>query len=232
MKRTWLTAFVFAAFAVLLLAGCGVKEPPATARNSLSWGAQDLITQAKDFAGKSLAETNRSQARELALHGVDAAERCLMVAPEEPGCYYWRAVNTGLYHRVHIIGYQRGVKRMIDDCMKVISIDPRYNHAGAYRILGELYTKLPQTGGTTESVTRDLALAEQYLREAVKLSPDYPENHILLAETLIAQENVPGSASALKNAKDLTPHWKRDASYDSWKSSMIALEKKVRRAGK
>lgn len=232
MKRTWLTTLVSAAFAASLLYGCGAKEPPASARNGTSWNAQELVAASRGFAQKSLSEENRGQARELAEQGIDAAERCLMMAPEEPGCYYWRAVNTGLYHRVHVIGYQRGVKRMIEDCGKVIALDPRYDHAGAYRILGELYTKLPQTGGTTDSVTRDLSLAEGHLREAVKLSPDYPENYILLAETLLAQDNLRESVSALRNAENLTPHWKNDISYKSWQSTMLALEKKVRKADK
>jgi hypothetical protein len=74
-----------------------------------------------------------------------------MRAPEEAGCYYYRAVNTGLYHEVKIVGYQKGVKQMIEDCEMVIKLDPKYDHGGAYRILGQIYTKLPQTTGRPAS---------------------------------------------------------------------------------
>ena len=232
MKRGRLTALVLTAFAVSMLHSCAAKEPKASVRSGTSWGAQELIASARSLADMSQNEQSRSKARDLAEQGIEASERCLMLAPEEPGCYYWRAVNTGLYHKVHVIGYQRGVKRMIEDCQKVVEIDPRYDHAGAYRILGELYTRLPQTGGNVDSVTRDLTLAEKYLREAVRIAPDYPENYILLAEALLAQDNFKETAEAISSAERLAPHWKNDVSYKGWQSSILALEKKVGRGRK
>lgn len=232
LKLRGLPILVLSVFAAAILAGCVAKEPPASARNSAGWGAQQLIAEAQTDAQKSLKEDGRGQARAYAEQGIDAAERCLMVAPEEPGCYYWRAVTTGLYHRVHVIGYQKGVKRMIEDCKKVIQLDPGYDQAGCYRILGELYTKLPQTGGSPDSVVRDLPLAEQYLRQAVQLAPDYPENHIALAQTLVEQENTVDVGKVLGQAKALTPRWKSDVSYSEWHDSIVALEKKVQKISK
>lgn len=232
MRPDRLTIAILAIFAAAAAVGCSAKDPSTSRANGTSWGAQQLIGQAQDAANASLKEENRGRARELAEQGIELSERCLMVAPEEPGCYYWRAINTGLYHRVHLIGYQRGVKRMIDDCQKVIQLNPRYDHAGAYRILGELYTRLPQTGGGAESITRDLDLAEEYLRLAIRLAPDYPENHIALAQTLLARDNVPGMEEALAQAKSLVPRWKHDASYGDWRSTMLALEKKVNKTAR
>ena len=232
MTMRGLPILVLSAFAAALLAGCGAKEPPASARQGTSWGAQELIAEAQAAAERSLREETRGVARDYAEQGIDAAERCLMVAPEEPGCYYWRAVTTGLYHRVHVIGYQKGIKRMIEDCHRVIQMEPGYDHAGAYRILGELYTRLPQTGGSPDSVTRDLALAEEYLRQAVKIAPDYPENHIALAQTLVEQENTVDIGKVLGQAKALAPQWKSDVSYHEWHDTIVALEKKVQKISK
>lgn len=229
-KPFQITSILVIAF--IALAGCAsAKKETARASLQIS-GAQELIDAARGAATDSIMEKNKKRAENSAARGIEYAERCVAVAPENAACNYWRAVNTGLYHRVHILGYQRGVKRMIADCEKVIAIDPSYEHAGAYRILGGIYTKLPQTGGTPESVVRDLPLAEKYLREAVRIAPEYPENHIALAETLVAEEKFSDAFASLAKARELAPKWKEDSSYREWQTTMFALEKKINKASK
>lgn len=230
MFRGFLAVLVISAFAAIAGAGCagkGVAIAPASGAAAAE--AQTLTGTARDLAQASLQETNRGQARELAEEGIAKATRCLELAPEEAGCFYWRAVNTGLYHRVHVIGYQRGVKRMIDDCDKAIALDPGYDHAGPYRLLGILYTRLPQTGSTAESITRDLDAAEAFLRKAIELAPDYPENHLALAEALMAKGNASEARAHLALARHLSPRWKDDASYNDWSKMILALEKDLRK---
>lgn len=221
------------AFALIFLAGCSASKSKRTSfADNSSWGASELVEAARNAAHASMKAKTRREAKEIAEKGIEHAERCLMSTPEEPGCYYWRAINTGLYYKIHIIGYQKGVKRMISDCNKVIEIDPKYDHAGAYRILGELYTKLPQTAGRPDSITRDLDLAEDYLRKAVRLAPEYPENHLALAETLFRQDEFAAALEQLTEAKDLTPRWRTDVSYEEWRSTTFDLEDKIARASK
>ncbi|GAF75956.1 unnamed protein product [marine sediment metagenome] len=163
---------------------------------------------------------------------MEYADKCLMHAPENPGCYYWRAVNTGLYYRIRVIGYQNGIKQMIKDCEKVNAIDPKYDNAGAYRMLGRIYTQLPQTGTRPDSVTRDLTLAEKYLIKATKIAPDYPENYLALADTYAHEKRIPQAVEALANAKELAPHWRGDISYGDWNKEMRGLERKLARKSK
>lgn len=217
---------------VITFGGCGSgRDSSSSFASSTSWGAQKFVAASRDAALAALQERNNGKAKDLAQQGRDYAERCLMTAPEEPGCYYWRAVNTGVYYRLHVLGYQTGVKQMIADCEKVIELDPRYDHGGAYRILGQLYTQLPQTGGRPDSITRDLSKAEEALRKAVQLSPDYPENHLALAETLVAQEKFSEALASLTQARDLAPRWKHDVSYNDWRTDSLALQKKIDKAG-
>ena len=231
MRRIEALCLVITVFAALAIASCGGKKAPnQTVAKGPSWNAERLLIASRESAQEAMKETRRKQVKELAQQGVEYAERCLMLMPEEAGCYYWRAVNTGLYYRVHIIGYQRGVKQMIDDCHKVIGIDAHYDHAGAYRILGQIYTQLPQTGGHADSITRNLTLAEHYLRQALRLAPDYPENHLTLAETLLAQGKIAEAIEALTQAQELVPQWRNDSSYDDWKNDALALEEKLARA--
>ena len=120
---------------------------------------------------------------------------------------------------------------MISDCKKVISISPKYDHGGAYRMLGEMYTQLPQTAGRPDSITRDLDLAEEYLRKAVRLAPDYPENHLALAEALFRQDKFPQALESLVQTKNLAPHWSGDVSFDDWRNATSDLERKLARSG-
>lgn len=219
--------------ALALLAGCSTgKTEKSSFASSSSWSSSELIAAARDAAHVSMKEKNRSQAKASAEKGMELAERCLMSAPEEPGCYYWRAVNTGLYYRIHIIGYQKGIKRMISDCDKVISLDPKYDQAGAYRMLGEIYAQLPVTAGRPDSITRDLDAAEGYLFKAVRTAPNYPENYLALTDVLFKQDKFAQALESLVRAKELAPHWQSDVSYEDWKRTTFDLEKKLARSSK
>lgn len=224
---------VLAIVATIPLSGCAKpRETSPTHLGGMGPGVEHLIAASRDAAHRSMRESNRSKAKEEAERGVEFAERCLKLTTLDPGCYYWRAINTGLYYRAYVVGYQRGVKKMIDDCKKVISLNDNYDQAGAYRVLGEIYTQLPQTGGTADSVTRDLDLAEKYLRQAVLIAPDYPENHLALAEMLFAKEKPEEALEAIAQAKGLVHQWRHDISYDDWRKTMLALEKKIGKMSK
>lgn len=215
---------IFLLLILSLAVSCAAKKPPETS-STTSMNADELLSVARQSSERAQKAPNREKQRNWALHGVSVSEQCLMRKPEEPGCYYYRAINTGLYHEVKIVGYQSGVKRMIDDCNEVIKLDPKYDHGGAYRILGQIYTKLPQTAGRPDSVVRDLDKAEQYLEQAVRIDPNYPENFIFLSETLVAKDKFDEAKEALNNAKVLVPNWRHDIAYSSWQETIKDLEK-------
>jgi len=219
-----------AAIALLFLPACAgkhAKAPPDKESKALT-----LLDESRDYALKASQEKGRAEGKALAQAGIRSADACLDKSPNLAGCYYWRAVNTGLYYKIRIIGYQDGIKKMISDCDKINSLDPSYNNAGAYRMLGEIYTQLPQTGAHPDSVIRDLVLAEQYLQKAVELAPDYPENHLALAEALYGQKKISESTAQLEKAKQLSPLWKTDISYNEWTNNIGELQKKLAKAAK
>lgn len=213
--------------AALFAAACAGKKAEPTKITSSTPDIQKLLDSSKNSAYSAMKAKDRGDAKDLARKGISSAERCLMRAPENAGCYYWHAVNTGLYYRAKIVGYQTGIKRMIEDCKQVMNINPGYDHAGAYRMLGQIYTQLPQTGARADSTTRDLPLAEDYLKKAVQLAPDYPENHLALAETYLEEKKFAEAFDALSKSKVLAPQWKHDLSYDDWNEQMQGLEKKI-----
>lgn len=229
--RNLTLAIVTVAVLASAMAGCaGQKRPAVPASSDIE--VQQLIISAQDSARTSASSSSHGGAKAAALEGIVSSERCILAAPDNAGCYYWRAVNTGLFLRVNIIGYQRGVKKMIEDCKKVIAFDPSYEHAGAFLILGQLYTQLPQTGGTADSVVRNLPFAEENLKKATEIAPDYPENYLSLAETLYEEEKKSEAAEALAKGKELSSNWRGDRSYNEWVGMIRKLEKKIRKMKK
>ena len=218
---------------ILTLTGCaGSKSSNLKIADTSGLGAEELLVASRNSAQKSMRISNRKESKTEALAGREYAKLCLERMPENAGCYYWRAVNTGLYYSIHIIGYQRGIKQMIADCKKVNKLSPSYEHAGAYRMLGQLYTQLPQTAGRPDSITRDLSLADDYLQKAIEIAPDYPENRLSYASTLLAEGKTSEAAKELAKTKELMPHWKKDISYNDWKKTTLTLDKKIAKASK
>lgn len=214
-----------------LLCSVACKRPPAAALNHTN--AQQLIDASRHAAEKAMAAGDRhvkAQKREWASQGMTYAERCVELSPQTAACYYWRAVNTGLYHSVKIVGYQDGIKRMLADCDRVIRLGQEtYDNAGPFRIQGQIYTRLPETGGRPDSITRDLDKAEGFLRRAVALAPDYPENRIALADNLYMQDRHDEAREQLILAKKQTPQWSIDVSYAEWQKTIGTLMSKIDR---
>ncbi|MFH1873688.1 MAG: tetratricopeptide repeat protein [Pseudomonadota bacterium] len=216
---------------LFLLQACSSHKPSITSAAPFT-STEEFINVSKQSSQQAQAAETRQEKINWSEHGISVAEQCLMRYPEEPGCYYYRAINTGLYYEARVIGYQKGIKQIIADCEDVIKFDPKYDHGGAYRILGQVYTKLPQTVGRPDSVSRDLDKAENYLKRAVRIDPDYPENQIFMAETLLAKDKNKEALEALLTAKEQTPSWRHDYSYTFWQTSLEGLEKKLKIANK
>lgn len=223
MKRL---AIISTIITVCLAASACKKEPATVALDRMS--TLELVENAMNSATEAQETTSKGDRKRWAESGIAYAERCVEIAPNTPECYYWRAVNTGLYHSVKVVGYQRGIKQMIDDCNAVIAMGREdYDNAGSWRIQGQIFTKLPETGGRPDSLTRDLDKALVYLRKAVALAPDYPENHIALAEALYKEGEPEAARVELDIAKEKAPQWQNDISYHEWKKTIAKLIKKI-----
>jgi tetratricopeptide (TPR) repeat protein len=214
---------------VSLVGSACKKQPAEVALDQMS--TLQLVESAMNSAIEAQSKRvlgNKNECKRWAESGMAYAERCIEVAPNTPDCYYWRAVNTGLYHSVKVVGYQRGIKQMIDDCNAVIAMGrENYDYGGPWRIQGQIFTKLPETGGRPDSLTRDLDKALVYLRKAVELAPDYPENRIALAEALYKEGETDAARAELDIAKQKTPEWRNDASYPEWKNTIARLMNKI-----
>lgn len=125
-----------------------------------------------------LAEKSRSssQKRKLSLQGLHCADECLRKDNNNTACFYYRAVNRGHILDLQLVPSAENIRKMIVDFKKVVEHEPRFDHAGALRALGEVYLQLPRLPLYGKDLTQDLELARHYADEAVRLAPEEPEN--------------------------------------------------------
>lgn len=183
---------------------------------------------------KSLGEASRQAYQEgrqapdkkdrlkLAQAGMEYSEKCLQLSSNEPACLYYNVLNRGLFLQNHVLNYQKSLKLMVQNCKRLIQVDPTYESAGCYRILGDIYAKAPAFSFRDENVLRDLDKSASYLRKAVELAPNYPLNHLLLARTLMALGEEEAAAAQLKIFDEM-PHDNLDKVYPGWKKDREAL---------
>ncbi|OGQ05592.1 MAG: hypothetical protein A3F82_02855 [Deltaproteobacteria bacterium RIFCSPLOWO2_12_FULL_44_12] len=192
-----------------------------TSHANPSWqNLKETVLQA-DLKAKRKGQLN------LAKQAIKLADECVTTNPQEVACYYYRGQATGLYYEVVMFGYQKGVVAMIADWQKAVELDPTFDHGGPYRLMGELFTALPKYFGT-KNLRQDLVKAEDYLRKAIEIDPNYPTNHFDLAELLIKAKRKPEALEAFEKAQNLTAQWNSDPYFASWQEESKEIEEQLK----
>lgn len=157
------------------------------------------VSAAAASARQSMNAVDPSQKVHFSKEGMNWSERCLQTFDRSVGCHFYRAVNTGLYYEATAIGYQRGLKQMIADALRVIELDPTYEKGGAYRLLGNIYLKAPLSG-SSRRVTRDLEKARKQALMALQIDAGEPENQLLWGLIHYEEGNFEEAVPFLKSA--------------------------------
>jgi hypothetical protein len=130
-----------------------------------------------------LAETARSEEQGLAWaeQGQKLALTAAEQAPDNATAQYLAAYLTGLRAEREPMRGLSLVPVIAKHARAAAKLDPALDRAGPRRILGELLLQAP---GFPVSIGDPSAAVEQF-RKAVQLAPDFPENRIGLAESLL-----------------------------------------------
>ena len=113
--------------------------------------------------------------------------------------YFYRGLCRGKQGETKGIWASLGIiDPFKEDMEKAVSLDPTVSHAGPHRALGKLYLELPFFLGG------DLEKSAFHLQEAVRLAPDYAENHFSLAQVLIKKNNSTEARETLHKLMRLT----------------------------
>lgn len=217
---------VFVLFAITAIS-C---RATTTVENNYHPAALDQLAweSAREASFKAENTNDKQEKARLAKEGIAYAEECIMKNPEDAACYYYRAINTGIYYSAHVVGYQDGIKSMIKDCEEVIRLDDKLDHGGAYRTLGKIYTDMPETTVSKNGMRRDLDKAVANLKKAVQIDGNYPENNIYLATALLEAGKKSEAMTYLTNALTLTPQWRNHRDYSMWQKLNKALSGKLK----
>jgi tetratricopeptide (TPR) repeat protein len=126
------------------------------------------------------ASEDRAQQEKDIASAVDLSRRAVAAAPKRAEGHYYLAVSLGLFSQLHAVSNH--LPEMVREGALAAAIDPTIDHAGPDRLLGSLYGFAPEPPISIGDQDKGL----EYLRLAVKLAPDEPENHVRLAELLAA----------------------------------------------
>ena len=173
--------------------------------------------------------TNATERALLANQGVDACRQLIAHTPKSAPAHYYLAMNLGQLARTEWIGALFRVKEMECEFKTAVGLDPFFDYAGPERNLGLLYLQAPTVGSIGNK-----RRAREFLERAAKLAPDYPENHLNLAEAFL-QWNEPDHAKVELNV--LAAGWSKAQtnftgeawaqSWDDWSRRRAAAEKKL-----
>jgi tetratricopeptide (TPR) repeat protein len=189
--------------------------------------AWQFARAAFDLAEFAATDTDRAA---LANQGIAACRQSIARAPESAAAHYYLAMNLGQLARTEFLGALKLVKEMEREFKTAAELDARFDYAGPERNLGLLYRDAPGWPASIGSTRK----ARTFSEEAVKLAPDYPENHLNLVETylkwderddakreLLALDTIwPAAQTNLTGAK-----WEQ--SWDEWSARRNAAREKI-----
>lgn len=177
------------------------------------WRAEFAVD---DDARKALANEGIAVCRALTLH-----------APTAPEGHYYLAMNLGQLARTKWLEALGIVKELEQGLKLAAGMNPRLDHAGPDRCLGQLYRDAPGWPISLGSKSK----ARAHLLRAVELAPNYPENHLELIESWLLwkekktlQRDLDALAELLPKARqqltgaDWAAHW------DDWERRWQAVQ--------
>lgn len=157
--------------------------------------------------------------------GIDLAQARLAARADDPEGLYWLAVNLGAE------ALERGkmaalpvVPRMEKLLLRLDQVAPRYEDAGAARVLGRLYHQAPAviSVGSNDN-------ARRFLERALALAPEHPGNLAFAADFLLDVDGARARARSLAE-KCLAKLDPRDTTHDvtEWRKLATRVLEKTR----
>ena len=89
------------------------------------------------------------------------------------------------------------IGNMVKAAEAAVAADPKAIHGGPHRLLGGIYLHAP----AWPTSCGDSETAVEHLQKAVALDPTWPENHLILAEALLAEDREDEARAALSKAR-------------------------------
>jgi tetratricopeptide (TPR) repeat protein len=175
-------------------------------------------------------EADKKQKEGFAEQGCYACRQALIDDPRSAWGHYYLGLNTGELASAKGLGALHLLHDMEDEWKAAIRLDEKIDYGGPNRSLGMLYRDAP--GWPLSIGNRNRAI--RYLTEAERLSPDYPDNALTLAEAYLKwndyrqagrmAERIP-EALAQARKKLTGPDW--ESSWVDWTRRWLAIQARL-----
>ncbi len=169
-------------------------EASGSAREEALW----KLLRAYWFKG-SYAAADRERKKTIFDEGKEIGLEAVREFPDSPGVNLWLAALWGSWAEVYgkMKAAKKGVAGKIRQlCEKVIELDPRFNDAGGYRVLGRLHFKSPKIPLILGWPSKKKAV--EYLQKADEIAPGNLFTKLYLAEALYKRKERDRAVQILK----------------------------------
>jgi tetratricopeptide (TPR) repeat protein len=180
----------------------------AATNNSAAW---QFARACFDFAGFATNDTGRAA---IARQGIAACRELLARETNSAPGHYYLAMNEAQLAQAEApsLAAYRLVRQMEHEFKTAADLDPSFDYAGPERCLGLLYRDAPGWPFSIGSRRK----AREGLEQAAKLAPDYPENHLNLAESFLQWRDSDNARSELEALDRLWPKAQTNLTGEAW----------------
>ncbi len=207
MKR-WLGCWI-----LTLLVACRAPPRPAIQSSVPLPASVEALAAAIDADARRSDQESDSRIRgELATDASRDAEACMARDPSNVACLYGDAIALGLEARAHPTRAGELLRTMLERLAAAEAADAGYDHAGPARVRALVLIRAP--GWPLGPGDPDAGLAAA--RRAAALRPEYPPNHLALAEALAKTGDSNGARKSYQHARDLAQALPSASDRDAW----------------
>jgi len=176
---------------------------------SVAWKFAGACFDFADFA------TNDTAHAAIARQGIAACQQALARDPNSAPAHYYLGQNLGQLARTETLGALKIVKEMEHELKTASRLDSHFDYGGPERSLGLLYRDAP--GWPMSIGSRRKAL--DWLKQAEKLAPMYPENHLNLLESYLQWHEPSAAKHELQELDVLWPAARTNLAGPDWERS-------------
>jgi hypothetical protein len=180
-----------------------------------------------NFADFAKNDTDRA---DIANQGIAACRQSIAHNSVSAPAHYYLGMNLGQLARTELLGALSLVKEMEREFKTAADEDRLFDFAGPERSLGLLYRDAPGWPTSIGSKRK----AREFLELSVKLTPDFPENHLNLIESYLQWHDSENARTELSALDALWPKAQtnftgeaREQDWDDWSTRRADVRKKL-----
>jgi hypothetical protein len=198
---------------MLAVVACRTPQRPAPQSPVPMPDSVEALAAAIDSDARRSDQASNSRIRvELATEASRDAETCMAREPQNVACLYGSAVALGLNARAHPTRAGELLRTMLERLAGAEAADAGYDQAGPSRVRALVLIRAP--GWPLGPGDPDAGLAAA--RRAAALRPEYPPNHLALAEALAKTGDPNGARKSYERARDLAQALPSASDRDGW----------------